>query len=228
MNLQKHSASVVLRTYAPALPEIFRAEERIGRMQLFELTELRKQLAKKPSDPFLRLWQGLSLEHHGKYAEAVNEYAKAIDRGCKHWRLGWYMAHVQIDRPPSSTRPLWLVLKANPDFLPARELPRQARGGCATAEQDRVIDPCSAENPPRKQAATNARPPFNSFDVFDTLIARRFLNAEPLWRRLAVEFGIPDLVSRRVAAQWPAQSPANLRQRGVAAGNYAPGTPTRI
>lgn len=40
----------------------------------------------------------------------------------------------------------------------------------------------------------------NTFDVFDTLIARRFITSMPIFDTLAQEFDIPDFASRRVAA----------------------------
>lgn len=40
----------------------------------------------------------------------------------------------------------------------------------------------------------------NSFDVFDTLLARRNLNSEPIWAHLQQEFALSDFITRRKAA----------------------------
>ena len=40
----------------------------------------------------------------------------------------------------------------------------------------------------------------NSFDVFDTLLARRYFTSDPIWHHLAKEFNIPDFVQNRKAA----------------------------
>lgn len=44
-----------------------------------------------PDDGFLRFWSGLVLHQEGKFAEAVVEFRLAVDRGCDHWRVGWYI-----------------------------------------------------------------------------------------------------------------------------------------
>jgi hypothetical protein len=40
----------------------------------------------------------------------------------------------------------------------------------------------------------------NSFDVFDTLLARRFITSVPLFNQMEAELKIPDFQRRRVAA----------------------------
>ncbi len=45
-----------------------------------------------PTDGYLRLWSGLTLENHGRVALAVAELTKAWEFGCRHWRVQWYLA----------------------------------------------------------------------------------------------------------------------------------------
>ena len=40
----------------------------------------------------------------------------------------------------------------------------------------------------------------NSFDVFDTLLARRYFTSDPIWHHLSAEFNLPDFVQQRKAA----------------------------
>jgi hypothetical protein len=46
----------------------------------------------------------------------------------------------------------------------------------------------------------------NSFDVFDTLLARRNLNSDPIWHHLQQEFGIDNFVTCRKAADTGARN----------------------
>ena len=46
----------------------------------------------------------------------------------------------------------------------------------------------------------------NSFDVFDTLLARRNLNSEPIWYHIQTEFGLDNYVARRKSADTGARS----------------------
>jgi hypothetical protein len=50
----------------------------------------------------------------------------------------------------------------------------------------------------------------NSFDVFDTLLARRFVTATPLFNQIETETKIPDFVARRTAADNGARSLAEI------------------
>ena len=50
----------------------------------------------------------------------------------------------------------------------------------------------------------------NSFDVFDTLIARRYLDSTPIFRELASLYGVADFVKRRRAADAGARSLAGI------------------
>lgn len=45
-----------------------------------------------PTDGYLRLWSGLTLEKNGRVALAVAEFTKAWELGCRHWRVQWYLA----------------------------------------------------------------------------------------------------------------------------------------
>ncbi len=45
-----------------------------------------------PNDAYLRLWAGLVLHQQGQYADAIIEFTAAINLGCEHWRVIWYLA----------------------------------------------------------------------------------------------------------------------------------------
>ena len=90
-------AQKVSRETAPELlnlKQILEAEEQIGTIPDEDVVELQQQLAAAPSDPFLYLWLGLAARHRGQWQAAIDAFGHAIDRGCTHWRVGWYIAQV--------------------------------------------------------------------------------------------------------------------------------------
>ncbi len=119
---------------AADLAAILAAEERIAHADDPAWSNLRQQLAAHPEDPALWLWNGLVLEHRQRLQDACNHYAEAIERGCPHWRVGWYIARAakslgNLDLVDAACA---AVLKANPGFQPARELTEHARAIRAT------------------------------------------------------------------------------------------------
>ncbi len=52
----------------------------------------------------------------------------------------------------------------------------------------------------------------NSFDVFDTLLARRFITSVPLFNQMEAELKIPDFQQRRVAADNGSRTLAEIYQ----------------
>lgn len=47
-----------------------------------------------PDDGFLRFWTGLILEKQGNVGGALRQLMLASDKGCKHWRISWYIAQM--------------------------------------------------------------------------------------------------------------------------------------
>jgi predicted HAD superfamily hydrolase len=58
----------------------------------------------------------------------------------------------------------------------------------------------------------------NSFDVFDTLLARRYFNSDPIFRQLAHEFNVTDFVQHRKAADTGSRSLNGIYDQLVAQG----------
>jgi FkbM family methyltransferase len=133
--------------------EIINAEEIISRMTDEDLGELETNLAKQPSDPMLWLWSGLVKSERSRFAEACVCFEKAIAAGCRHWRANWYMAKAakgcgRIDLVDGHCAE---VLKGNPEFWFARELPKHARGYYAQFEQDAVLERLFSDFPPHSK-----------------------------------------------------------------------------
>ena len=63
------------------------------------------------NDAYLRLWSGLVLAQEGKSAQAIIEFQRAIDLGCNHWRVGWY-----IDQASRQVTGLPLEHRTTPAF----------------------------------------------------------------------------------------------------------------
>ncbi|MGE3310935.1 MAG: FkbM family methyltransferase, partial [Limisphaerales bacterium] len=135
---------------AAGLPRILSAEESIARMDDASWENLRRELAARPGDGQLWLWNGLVLEDRGRFEDACNHYAEAIERGCAHWRVGWYIARAgkRLGNLSLVDSACAAVLKANPEFWYARELPKHARGYYAQLGQDRFIEEFFAHQPP--------------------------------------------------------------------------------
>lgn len=76
------------------------------------------------NDAYLRLWLGLILQRQGQYAEAVSEFASAIELGCDRWLVFWYLAQVavKINDFNLAKEALEEVLATVPDFAPAQAI----------------------------------------------------------------------------------------------------------
>lgn len=59
----------------------------------------------------------------------------------------------------------------------------------------------------------------NSFDVFDTLLARRYLTSDPVWQHLETEFAIPNFMQKRKAADTGSRSLYEIYDALVAQGD---------
>ncbi len=125
---QRHSRELIPEGANLAL--ILAAEEAIARMPDDDVVEMQERLAAEPGDGFLYLWLGLAARERQQWKAALDAFGHAINRGCSHWRVGWYIAqaahgagqHQLVDQACAA------VLKANPLFWRARELARYARG----------------------------------------------------------------------------------------------------
>jgi hypothetical protein len=64
------------------------------------------------------------LQHQGGDAEAVSELTTAINLGCNHWRVFWYLAQLaaRVDDIPLAEKALQTVVQAEPDFAAAQEM----------------------------------------------------------------------------------------------------------
>ncbi len=133
------------------LPHILAAEETIAAMSDPDVVALQQQLACAPADPFNYLWLGLAARARGQWQAAIDAFGHAIDRGCVHWRVGWYIAQAarsagQLNLVDEACA---AVLKANPGFWFARELPKHGRGYYSQLGQDRIIEEFFTRHPSR-------------------------------------------------------------------------------
>jgi len=133
-------ASRTTRPTADSLDGILACEKSIAQMGPEDYAELLKDKQTQPNDGFLRLWNGLRLDDQGHANEACEEFLAAGKLGCTHWRVGWYLALAarRAGRLGMMEKACAAVLSANPDFLPARELPKHAREDYGQMGQDKI------------------------------------------------------------------------------------------
>ncbi len=93
-----------------------------------------------PDDGYLRLWSGLVKHQRGQPAEAIAEFTTAINLGCNHWRVSWYIAQIleRVKGILSAREALALVLQAVPDFAPAQKMLQRLEA--ATEQSTALID----------------------------------------------------------------------------------------
>ncbi|WP_373479800.1 glycosyltransferase family 4 protein [Geminocystis sp.] len=77
-----------------------------------------------PDDGYLIFWSALILEKQNKTEDAFRQYIMAINKGCKHWRLFWYLAEIadylqEIDVLQQALNSLDSYV---PNFQPAQNL----------------------------------------------------------------------------------------------------------
>jgi FkbM family methyltransferase len=135
------------------LPLLFTAEETIARMSDEDVMELQEQLGRTPTDGFLYLWLGLAARHRQQWTAALDAFGHAVNHGCAHWRIGWYIAQTARDAGQLQLvdQACAAVLKANPQFWFARELPKHARGYYSQIGQDKVVEQFFAKVAPRNK-----------------------------------------------------------------------------
>ncbi|MEW6495991.1 MAG: glycosyltransferase family 4 protein, partial [Cyanobacteriota bacterium] len=79
------------------IEELFEADRQISTSStLLSMGEggLLQYQADYPDDGYLRLWSGLIKQWRGQAAEAIAEFTAAINLGCNHWRVSWYIAQI--------------------------------------------------------------------------------------------------------------------------------------
>lgn len=135
------------------LPLLFAAEETIARMPDEDVMELQERLATNRSDGLLYLWLGLAARHRRQWTAALDAFGHAVNHGCSHWRMGWYIAQTARDAGQLQLvdQACAAVLKANPQFWFARELPKHARGYYSQIGQDKVVEQFFARCAPRNK-----------------------------------------------------------------------------
>lgn len=77
-----------------------------------------------PNDGYLYFWSGLVLQHLGQQSQAIAHLNKAIELGCQHWRVSWYLAQVaeKSNNISLAKTALQTVLSAAPNFAKAQEM----------------------------------------------------------------------------------------------------------
>lgn len=76
------------------------------------------------NDSYLRLWSGLVLQQQERNAEAISEFISAINLGCIHWRVSWYLAQAaeKVNDISLAEEAARLVVQVVPDFVEAQEM----------------------------------------------------------------------------------------------------------
>lgn len=133
------------------LNQILEAEKIIAGMGDADFARLEQKLGVEPDDGHLNLWYGLGLAQRDRHPEACAAFTRAIELGCRQWRIGWYIAQSarqmgQLDLVDQSCA---RVLELCPEFWFAREFPKHARGYYAQMGQDQLIEEFFREQPPR-------------------------------------------------------------------------------
>ncbi len=116
--------------------ELFEAEQKIAASSiLLSLGEggIVQYRDYYPNDAYLRLWSGLVLQQQGRNPEAVSELIAAINLGCTHWRVSWYLAQVadKINDIALAEQALHTVVQAVPDFVAAGEMLKRLQSNLA-------------------------------------------------------------------------------------------------
>ncbi len=131
--LQACTVSRLFDDGGTSINDVLAGEEIIGAVQDPERSTieiLAKSILGAGSDPVgghYRLWYGLALAKQQKYGEACQEFMQAFERGCRHWRVFWYLAQAasHLGQNDISEKAIRLVMEAVPDFQPAQLFFRQ-------------------------------------------------------------------------------------------------------
>jgi glycosyltransferase involved in cell wall biosynthesis/tetratricopeptide (TPR) repeat protein len=112
---------------SPNIEELFEADRQIAASStLLAMGEggLIQYQTYYPNDGYLRLWSGLVKQRRGQPAEAIAEFTRAVNLGCNHWRVCWYIAQIaeKINDISLAQQALGTISQAVPDFAPAQEM----------------------------------------------------------------------------------------------------------
>jgi len=77
-----------------------------------------------PQDGYLQLWSGLVGDNQGKTEYALSSFVKAINLGCNHWRVFWYLAQVaeRLGKTSVLQSALHQLSQVVPYFTPAQQM----------------------------------------------------------------------------------------------------------
>ena len=77
-----------------------------------------------PKDGYLKLWAGLVLQRQGRNPDTLSEFTAAINLGCNHWRVAWYLAQVaeRVNNIPLAKEALQAIIQAIPNFAEAQAM----------------------------------------------------------------------------------------------------------
>ncbi|MBE9039448.1 tetratricopeptide repeat protein [Oscillatoriales cyanobacterium LEGE 11467] len=77
-----------------------------------------------PNDGYLRLWSGLIFQEKQQYSQAISELKGAIELGCNHWRVSWYLANVyeKVGSIELAKKSVQTVLQTVPNFTEAKSI----------------------------------------------------------------------------------------------------------
>lgn len=76
------------------------------------------------NDGYLRLWLGLVLINKDRNHQAISELQNAINLGCNHWRVFWYLAQAaeRVQNIGLAENAVNQVLGFVPNFTDAQEM----------------------------------------------------------------------------------------------------------
>jgi hypothetical protein len=123
-----------------SLDELFKADHEIADSSiLLAMGEggLLQYQAYYPDDGYLRLWSGLVKQRRGENAEAISEFAAAINLGCNHWRVAWYLAQIaeKINDFSVAQQALQDILRVVPNFVAAQNMLQRLESALAESTE---------------------------------------------------------------------------------------------
>lgn len=111
---------------SPNVQELLTVEQTIAASSLW-LPEEKEKLFQYhhsyPNDGYLNLWSGLVRQQYEQHSEAISNFINAINSGCNHWRVAWYLAQSaeKINDLVLAKNALQAILQVEPNFEPAQE-----------------------------------------------------------------------------------------------------------
>jgi predicted O-linked N-acetylglucosamine transferase (SPINDLY family)/glycosyltransferase involved in cell wall biosynthesis len=134
------------------IQELFAAERKISESSLLLYTfgsgGFLHYQAFYPNDAYLRLWAGLLRQQQGQYTEAISLFQSAINFGCNHWRVSWYVAQIaeKVNDIQLAENCLKIVLQSVPDFEAAQAMSARIKSLSQTFPERTQIEPNKITN----------------------------------------------------------------------------------